>query len=326
MTGILVTGGAGYVGSVLVPKLAASHEVTVLDACIFGQPTWADPSIRMVVGDIRDAATVADALTGVETVIHLACLANDPASELDEATTRAINYGATVALLDASRASGVQRFIYASSSSVYGVKEEERVVESLPPEPITLYARLKAEAERRVRQAVGPGFTTTSVRSATVCGLSPRMRFDVIVNLMCRLAEATGRITVFGGAQQRANVHIQDVTDAYLALVSAPAEAINGRVFNVGTENHSVLEIAELVQLICGGELVVDRSQEDERSYRIDSDAIRDAIGVETRHRVVDAIAEIHAAFASGRFHDHDDDRYFNVRATWRWLETPVAG
>ena len=328
MPRVLVTGGAGYVGSVLVPKLAREYEVTVLDACIFGQPTWRDEHIRMVCGDIRDRTAVAEALQGAQAVIHLAALGNDPASDLDEAATRAINYDATGTLVDASHAAGVQRFIYASSSSVYGVKEEEHVTEELSLEPITLYARLKAEAEEFMVRAASADFTTTSVRAATVCGVSPRQRFDVIVNIMARLAETTGRITVFGGNQYRPNVHIDDLTDAYVALLEAPAGAINGRAFNIGATNHTVLEIAEMTQRICGGEAVVDHNVQDERSYRIDSSLIREAIGFEVTRGIDDAIRDPHNAFAAGRFGDHDDERYYDVRATKRWLDAgaPIPG
>ena len=200
---ILVTGGCGYIGSVLVPKVASKHEVVVLDSMAFGNQIEGIANVTPVKGDIRDYPLVNSVLDGVTDVIHLAAIANDPSSDLDPDMTRAVNRDAIVNLVDVAKSSGVTRFISASSSSVYGIKEEESVTEELSLSPLTLYAELKAESEKIVSGAANDLFTATSIRSATVCGVSPRMRFDVIVNIMAKLAATNQVITVWGGDQQR---------------------------------------------------------------------------------------------------------------------------
>ena len=311
---ILVTGGCGYVGSILVPKLAREYRVTVVDSMMFGNQLQGVENVTTVKGDIRDYALMRSLLSSCTDVIHLASIANDPCSELDPAITQSVNRDAVEHLVRAAKEQGLRRFINASSSAVYGVKEEEFVTEDLSLNPLTLYARLKAETERIVANAAGRDFVTVSIRSATVCGVSPRMRFDVIVNMMAKMAIAGGAITVHGGDQYRPNIHIKDITDLYLFLLETTAEKIGGRVFNAGAKNHTVLEIAQMAQEEVGGIIYLDSNVTDNRSYRISSGLIRRELGWEPRRTIRDAIKDIKRAFDEGMFPNPDDDIYYNIR------------
>lgn len=311
---VLVTGGAGYVGSVLVPKLASRYGVTVLDSQLFGNHIKPDANVYIIKGDIRDDNRLRSVLRGTTDVIHLASIANDPCSDLDPAITNAVNREAVKHLVDIARESGVRRFINASSSSVYGVKEEESVTEDLSLEPLTLYAQTKAEGEEIVSAATGPDFVTVSLRSATVCGVSPRMRFDVIVNIMAKTAIANGRITVHGGAQYRPNVHIDDITDLYTALIGLPAEKINGKIYNFGSTNHTVAEIARMVHEVIGVPVDTNTDITDSRSYRISSEKIKNELGIVPKKTIRQAIQDIKNAFDAGVFPEPEDSVYYNIK------------
>jgi nucleoside-diphosphate-sugar epimerase len=318
---ILVTGGAGYVGSALVPRLlGVGHAVTVLDRYFYGTSVFddirADPRLREIAGDIRDSVAVARALEGVDTVIHLACISNDPSYDLDPALGRSINFEAFTPLVRASRHAGVRRFIYASSSSVYGVKDEPDVTEELSLTPLTDYSKYKALCEDVLLIERAPGFETVVVRPSTVCGYARRLRLDLVVNILTNQAVHRGRITVFGGAQMRPNIHIDDMVDAYLALVREPAACVDGQVFNVGGRNHSVAELAEIVRATLDPHLPIEvKPTNDNRSYRISSQKIERAIGFQARRSVADAVRDLKAAFAAGLVRDPlDNPFYFNIK------------
>ena len=319
---VLVTGGAGYVGAVLVPKLLAhGYRVTVVDLYIFGEAALASvsghPELRQVKGDIRDRALLERELTGVDAVIHLACISNDPSFELNPALGKSINYDAFLPLVDISKDRGVRRFIYASSSSVYGIRQEENVTEDLPLTPLTDYSRYKALCEEVLLRAQAPGFTTLILRPATVCGDSPRLRLDLTVNILTNLAVNTGRITVFGGAQKRPNIHIEDVTDLYVQALEWDDARIAGETFNAGYENHTVAALAEMVREVVGREQVSIETTptNDHRSYHISSEKIKRALGFEPRHTVEDAVRDLTQAFRAGRIPDSmDDPRYYNIK------------
>ena len=235
---VLVTGGAGYVGAVLVPKLlAAGLEVTVLDLYMYGEDVLDavkdNPGLRQIKGDLRDAATVERALQGCDAVIHLACISNDPSFELDPELGKSINYDSFRPLVRAAKRAKVKRFIFASSSSVYGIKSGS-VTEESSLEPLTDYSKYKALCERVLTEERDPGFVTLILRPATVCGYSPRQRLDVIVNILTNHAVNTGKVKVFGGSQLRPNIHIEDMTDLYVLCLDLPDEAIDGKVFNAG--------------------------------------------------------------------------------------------
>jgi nucleoside-diphosphate-sugar epimerase len=315
---IFVTGGAGYVGAVLVPQLLeAGHMVTVLDLLIYGEDVLeAHPNLRVLKGDIRDVDLLKRELNGHDTVIHLACISNDPSFEMNPLLGKSINLDAFRPLVEASKISGVSRFIYASSSSVYGVKEESNVHENMSLEPLTDYSKFKADCEKILGEYQDDDFTTVTIRPATVCGYSPRQRLDVVVNILTNLAFHNRKITVFGGSQLRPNIHIQDMVDVYLMLLDAPTEKIAGQIFNAGYENHSVLELAKMVQSVVGDDVVlVSTPTDDNRSYHVSSEKIRDILGFEAKHTIRDAAAGLVAAFKAGKLPDSlTDERYFNIK------------
>ncbi len=318
---VMVTGGAGYVGARLVPKLLdAGYEVTVLDLCLYGAEVLdavADrPGFRLVTGDLRDPAAVADALTGAEAVIHLACISNDPSFELDPELGKSINYDCFRPLVEAARAAGVRRFVYASSSSVYGVKAEPNVTEDLPLEPLTDYSRFKALCEAILAEYTSDEFVTVTLRPATVCGWSPRLRLDLVVNIFCAHAYHRRAITVHGGSQRRPNIHIEDVTDLYIELLERTDAEVNGRVWNAGWQNLSLDEIAGTVRGIVGDDVtIINTPTDDLRSYHISSALIKADLGYEPRRTVEDAIRDVVTAFGDGRVPDAmSDPRYHNIR------------
>jgi len=314
---VLVTGGAGYVGSVAVPKLIeAGHRVKVLDLYIYGDVLDDHPRLEQIRGDIRDRETVDQAMLGCDTVIHLACISNDPSFELDPALGKSINFDAFHVLVESAKAHGVGRFVYASSSSVYGVKEEPNVTEELPLEPLTDYSRFKAECEQVLLDAREPGFTTLVLRPATVCGYGPRLRLDLTVNILTTHAVHNRKIKVFGGSQLRPNIHIADVAELYLRSLEWPDEKIDGQIFNAGYENHSVAEIAQMVRDIAGEDVEIETSPTDDlRSYRISSEKIERELGFRPAHTIEDAVRDLVDAFEQGKVPDAlTDPLYYNIK------------
>lgn len=319
---VYVTGGAGYVGAVLVPKLLeAGHRVRVLDLFIYGEDVLdavrGNPNLELVRGDLRDADLLRETIPGSDSVIHLACISNDPSCELDPELAKSINYDAFRPLVEVSRDAGVRRFIYASSSSVYGIREEENVTEELSLEPLTDYSTYKALCEEILLEYQTPDFTTVTVRPATVCGYSPRLRLDLTVNILTNHAVNRGGITVFGGSQRRPNIHIDDITDLYVDLLRRPDEQVAGAVWNAGYENHTVMQIAEIVRDVVGEESVEISvtPTDDLRSYHISSEKIKRDIGFEPRHTIEGAVSDLVDAFGTGRIPDPMDDiRYYNIK------------
>jgi nucleoside-diphosphate-sugar epimerase len=316
---VFVTGGAGYVGSVLVPKLlAAGHHVKVLDLCVFGEDVLGagHPRLELIRGDLRDVPLLEKSLPGCDAVIHLACISNDPSFELDPGLGKSINYDAFFGLVDTSIKSGVKRFIYASSSSVYGIKDEENVTEDLALEPLTDYSKYKALCEDILLAKRRKGFATLIVRPATVCGYSPRLRLDLSVNILTNHAYNNRKITVFGGQQRRPNLHIADMTDLYLDTLQWPADAIDGGIYNAGYQNYKLIEIAEMVREIVGADVeIVTTKTDDLRSYHISSAKIKRELGWEPRHTIQDAVADLVEAFQAGQIpNPMTDPRYYNIK------------
>ncbi len=318
---VLVTGGAGYVGSSLVPKLLAEgHEVKVLDLYLYGDDIFEGcrdlHMLRGIKGDIRDPSMVAGAMRDVDTVIHLACISNDPSYDLDPDLGKSINFDAFRPMVRAAKDAGVKRFVYASSSSVYGIKADDEVTEELALEPLTDYSKFKALCEDVLHEEREAGFATCIIRPSTVCGYAPRQRLDVIVNILTNHAVNTGRIKVFGGEQKRPNIHIDDMTDLYVYLLNQPSERIDGEVFNAGDENHTVNELAALVRGVIGDHLEVDvEPTPDPRSYHVSSKKMRQKLGFETSHTIADAVQDLAEALGDGRLVDPmENPLYFNIK------------
>jgi nucleoside-diphosphate-sugar epimerase len=325
MRKVLITGGAGYVGSVLTPQLlAAGYEVTVYDVLFFGRDGLPDhPRLRLIEGDIRDTGNLEKAFQGIECVLHLACISNDPSFELDPDLSRTINYDCFEPMVIAARENGVQRFVYCSTSSVYGVSEAPDVTEDHPLVPLTLYNRYKGMCEPLLFKHMTDDFSCVAIRPATICGYSPRQRLDLSVNILTSHAVTNGRITVFGGNQLRPNLHINDMADAYQLLLETPAQKIRGQTFNIGYQNLSIAEIADLVRQTVGtefpdrGEIEISTSPtDDRRSYHINSDKVLRVLGFRPRRSVADAVRDLCRAFKGGKMpNSMEDDRYYNVRA-----------
>ena len=322
MQTVFVTGGAGYVGSALVPQmLRRGYRVKVLDLFIYGREVFddvgRDANLELIQGDLRDQALLRQALPGCDAVIHLACISNDPSFELNPDLGKSINFDAFEPLVQISQAAGVQRFIYASSSSVYGVKDEPDVNEEMALEPLTDYSKYKALCEEVLLRYQAPGFTTVIIRPATVCGYAPRQRLDVIVNILANHAVNTGKIKVFGGEQLRPNIHIQDMVDLYLLLLELPATKIAGKTFNAGFENHRVAELAQMVQNVVGADRVTIETvpTDDNRSYHVSSAKIARELGFTPQHTIEEAVRDLVAAFHAGKLPDSmTAPRYFNIK------------
>jgi nucleoside-diphosphate-sugar epimerase len=320
---VLVTGGAGYVGHVLIPRLLAEdYEVVLYDSMLFGNRIKPHGGLTMIDADIRDIARFKAALKDCDTVLHLACISNDPSFELNENLSTSINYDCFEPLVVAAKASGIKRFVYCSSSSVYGVSDAPEVTEDHPLVPLTLYNKYKGMCEPLLWKHQAPGFTCVTIRPATLCGYSPRCRLDLTVNILTNHAVNRGKITVFGGSQKRPNLHIEDMVDAYLTMLRAPAEKISGETFNIGYQNHTVMEIAHMVKSVVEQEMpakapiAIERTEtDDNRSYHINSDKIARVLGFRPKRSIEDAVRDLCRAFAAGNLpNSMDDAGYFNVR------------
>ncbi len=310
---ILVTGACGYKGSVLVPKLLAKgHDVVAFDIQWFGNFLPEHPALEVVKGDIRNIDEVD--LTGIDAIIHLSSVANDPCGDLDPKLTWEISCLATMQLADRAYRRGIKRFIYASSGSVYGVKDEPEVTEDLELLPISEYNKTKMCGER-IMLSYKDDMVVQIVRPATVCGFSPRMRLDVSVNMLTMQALTKRRITVFGGDQTRPNIHIDDITDLYVFLLDNPQHT---GIYNAGFENMSIMAIAELVAKHVEGTEIVVTPSADPRSYRVNSDRLL-ATGFRPKHTVEDAVKQIIGMYSQGAL--KDEDHFHNLRWMQRGFE-----
>ena len=318
MNKILITGGAGYVGAVLVPHLLRNNcDITVLDLMIYGEDVLPyHENLKAVKGDIRDQVLLNKIIPDHDAVIHLACISNDPSFELNPALGKSINLDAFRPLVKISKNNGVHRFIYASSSSVYGVKDEPNVHEEMILEPLTDYSRYKADCEKILTEYQSEDFTTVTIRPATVCGFSPRQRLDVVVNILTNLAYHNRKISVFGGNQLRPNIHIKDMVEAYIVLLEAPKDKIAGKIFNAGYENQPVRVLAETVKSIIGNDVkLITTPTDDNRSYHISSRKISDELGFEAKHTIKDAVLDLRTAFEKGLLPNSlEDEMYFNIK------------
>tara|TARA_B100001248_G_scaffold260540_1_gene249060 strand:+ start:76834 stop:77871 length:1038 start_codon:yes stop_codon:yes gene_type:complete len=329
MKKVLITGGFGYVGSRLTPHLLEEgYSVSVIDLMLYGDsglvalkndpkfPEW-EKRFSFFQEDIRDPKAVAEAMEGVDGVIHLAGISNDPTGEIDEVLTRQVNYDAIGILLATAKKAGVSRFINASSSSVFGIKSEAQISEGLEPEPITYYSKYKMLSEWLVVAASAPDMCTVNIRPATVCGVSARQRFDLTVNKLTADGVQKGVITVHGGQQRRPNVGMTDMVEIYSVLLKKDPAQINGRTFNFGFENHKVIEIAEIIR-----DELKDLNVEikvtdafDQRDYHISSEKILNELDYKPVSSIRQEVRSLRKALELGSYPDVEADTYYNMRS-----------
>ncbi len=324
-THILVTGGAGYIGSQMCPALLGDgYKVTAFDTCYFGSDFLPHdhPDFRLIEGDIRDSDAVRAACEGVDIVVNLACISNDASFELDENLSTSINMDAFEPMVIAAKDAGVQRFIYASSSSVYGVSDEPDVTEDHPLVPLTLYNKYKGMCEPLLKKHTDEKFVGIIFRPATVCGYAPRLRLDLSVNILTNHAVTNNKITVFGGSQLRPNLHIDDYIDAVRVFLTAPADKVADETFNVGFQNMSIMDIAQMAKKVVEEEFpekapieIVTTPSDDLRSYHINSDKVTRILGITPKRTIADAMRDLCTAFKAGKIpNSMADDGYYNVR------------
>ena len=315
---ILITGGAGYVGSKLVPKLLSlNHSITVIDLMIYGSDTLnSHENLNKIKGDIRDLNLLKKIIPGHDVVIHLACISNDPSFELNPTLGKSINFDAFEPLVKISKDSNIKNFIYASSSSVYGIKKEKNVTEDMKLEPLTDYSKFKGECEVILNNYKSQDFTTTTIRPSTVCGYAKRQRLDLVVNILTNHAYNNRKITVFGGDQLRPNIHIDDMVNSYVAVLNADKEKINGEIFNVGFRNQTVNELAQDVKSVIGNDVeIINTKTDDNRSYHVSSEKIKDILGFKTNFTIKDAVLDLKFAFEKNLLKNSlNDEKYFNIK------------
>jgi nucleoside-diphosphate-sugar epimerase len=321
---VIVFGGAGYCGSLLVPQLLNDGwEVSIYDKMWYGTDQFAlNPKLHFIEGDVRDLDKVKQACVGHDSVLHLACISNDASFELDEELSTSVNLNCFEPLVIAAKESGVKRFVFASSSSVYGVSDSPEVTEDHPLVPLTLYNKYKGMCEPLLLKHTTKDFIGVIFRPATVCGYSPRQRLDLSVNILTNHAVNKGKILVFGGDQLRPNLHIQDYADLCVLLLTAPSEKVANQIFNVGFENMSIMAIAQAVKKVVEevfpekNDIPIEvTTSNDPRSYHINSDKIRRVLGFRPQYSVEDAVRDLCKAFREDKLsNSFDDDRYYNVR------------
>ena len=318
MKKIFITGGAGYVGSSLVPKLLdLGFEVTILDLMIYGEDVLTNHErLTKIKGDIRDKSLLERIIPGHDALIHLACISNDPSFELNPSLGKSINLEAFEPMVKISSQNKVNRFIYASSSSVYGIKKEKNVTEDMILKPLTDYSKFKGDCEKILNSYKSEDFITTTIRPSTVCGYAKRQRLDVVVNILTNHAFHNREIKVFGGDQLRPNLHIDDMANSYLAILNADTRKINGQIFNVGFKNQSVNELANDVKEVIGDDVkIINTKSDDNRSYHVSSEKIKDILGFETKYTVKNAVSDLKSAFEKKLLvNTFNDEMFFNIK------------
>ena len=318
---ILIIGGGGYVGTVLVPKLLLlGYKVKVYDLLIYGKEVFDSvkkhPNLKIIKGDVRDLKSLGNEISGNDAIIHLACISNDPSFELNPSLSKSINFDSFEPCVKLAKSKGIKRFIYASTSSVYGIKDAENVTEDMPLEPLTDYSKYKAMCEEIVLKEAAQNFICLVLRPATVCGYSPRQRLDLTVNILTNHAVNNRKITVFGGQQKRPNIHIEDITDLYIKALDYDDRKINKKTFNAGYENLTLMEIAQMVKISIDPhlEIVVEKS-DDLRSYHISSKKIKDELGFVPKHTIENAIQDLKEAFEKGLLKNPmNNSLYYNIK------------
>jgi nucleoside-diphosphate-sugar epimerase len=324
MKKVIVFGGGGYCASLLVPQLLdEGWDVRVFDTFWYGTDHFPkNPKLSLVKGDVRDIKAVKESLKDCEYVLHLACISNDASFELDENLSTSVNLDSFEPLVIAAKEAGVKRFVFASSSSVYGVSDSPNVTEDHPLVPLTLYNKYKGMCEPLLLKHTDGNFVGVVFRPATVCGHAPRLRLDLSVNILTNFAVNKGKIMVFGGDQLRPNLHVQDYADLCKLLLTAPSDKVANQVFNCGFQNMSIMDIAKAVKKVVEeffpekGNLPIEVTESnDNRSYHINSDKIKNVLGFTPKYSVEDAVRGLCQAFQDGKIpNSFDDNKYFNVR------------
>ncbi len=322
MKTVLITGGAGYVGTLLTKQLLNSnYKVIVYDTFWFGDFIQDHDNLQKIKGDIRDIKKLSDIKSEIDSVIHLACISNDNTFELNPKLSEEINYNAFIPLISFFKNKGVKRFINASSSSVYGFSDNPNVTEDHPLLPLTLYNKFKGLCEPILFENHSDNFVCVNVRPATVCGCSPRMRFDLSVNILTHLATKKQEITVFGGKQMRPNLHIKDMCNFYEFLLETDTKLVGNKTFNISDENISIENIALKIKGIFKNRYNLDilikkvESEDDKRSYHLNSDRIKKELNFDLKYSVDDAITDIYSLLQTGKFEDSlVNDIYYNIK------------
>ena len=324
MKKILITGGAGYVGSLLTLRLSElGHKVIIYDTCYFGKDhIKQNENLKLIIGDIRDKNKYESAVDGCDIVIHLACISNDPSYALNEKLSKTINYDCFEDLVKVSKKKGVKLFIFASSSSVYGFSENENVTENHPLVPLTLYNKFKGLCEPLLLKHVDNKFIGTILRPATLCGYAPHCRLDLSVNILTNHAVNNKKIIVLGGGEQkRPNLHVQDMCRAYEEIIKAKPDVINNQIFNVSFENKKIIQLAEIVKKnvqnffnLKNIEIEIKQETVDKRSYHVNSDKIKIVLNFITKFNIDNAVNSLCTAFQDGNLKNSmSDKKYVNV-------------
>jgi len=316
---VLVVGGAGYIGSIIVRKLLdRGLHVRLLDKLTYGDSAIASvlghPRLEFIHGDCRNIQDVVRAMSGVRDVIHLAAIVGDPACAADDQNAREINYAATRMMLEIAKGHGVQRFLFASSCSVYGLSEY-LMDEQSATAPISLYAETKLNSEKVLLDATSDTFHPVILRFATVFGLAPRPRFDLVVNLLTAKAFQEGVITIFNGDQWRPFIHVEDVAEAVCQALEAPVDQVSGEIFNVGDDrlNYNLSQVADLIRAEFPDTRVENVENADKRNYRVSFQKIRERLGFECSKTVEEGVRELRIAFEHGQIANYKDPLYSNL-------------
>lgn len=327
---VLIVGGAGYLGSVLCRKLLErGYKVRVLDNLLYGddgiRKLYGNQNFEFVKGDMRNIQIVMDAIKGMDAVIHLAAIVGDPASAIDPEETIEINYLGTKMLAEICKYNQINRFIFASTCSVYGTNPdpEKLLNEESPLNPVSLYAEMKLKSEEGLLELVDENFSPTIFRMATLYGLSPRMRFDLVINLLTAKATIEKKITIFGGDQWRPFLHVEDAAEAYIKCLEAPIHKVRGEIFNVGSneQNHQIREIGKMIKdIIPDAEIITEEENVDKRNYRVSFKKIENVLGYKPCHTIKDGITEIYRAIQQGIFSDYKNPKYSNYKFLQRNL------
>ena len=313
---IFITGGAGYVGSKLVPELLQyGHKITVLDLMIYGENVLdSHKNLKKIKGDIRDISLIEKNLEDHDAVIHLACISNDPSYELNPKLGKSINFDAFEPFVKLCVKKNIHRFIYASSSSVYGIKTEKNVTEDMSLEPLTDYSKFKGDCEKILNRYKSEDFIVTTIRPSTVCGYAKRQRLDLVVNILTNHAFHNKVIKVFGGNQLRPNIHINDMVESYKVVLEANPKKINGEIFNVGFKNQTVNELANDVKEIIGSDVkIINTKSDDNRSYHVSSLKIKEILNFEPKFSVKDAVSDLKDAFDNKILIDTFNNEFFLI-------------